>query len=117
MSFLQRILQKLRMLLTQENPNELDIYIYCDCQRVAGDENGGNIGVPHLVLDLSDFGCIAMRAKSEDYLQEMVRETNTILREQLFVPQLSYACPYKKCIERNLAARNLLPAPVPAAED
>ena len=106
---LQRILQKLRMLLTQENPNELNIYIYCDCQHVAGDEN---IGVPHLVLDLSDFGCIAMRAKSEDYLQEMVRETNTILREQLFVPQLYYACPYKKCIERNL-----LPAPVPAAED
>ena len=112
MSFLQRILQKLCMLLTQENPNELDIYIYCDCQRVAGNENGGNIGVPHLALDLSAFGCIALRAKSEDYLQEMVRETNTILREQLFVPQLSYACPYKKCIERNL-----LPAPVPAAED
>ena len=112
MSVLQRILQKLRMLLTQENPNELDIYIYCDCQRVAGDGNGGNIGVPHLALDLSAFGCIALGAKSEFYLKEMIKETNTIIREQLFVPQLSYACPYKKCIERNL-----LPAPVPAAED
>ena len=111
---LQRILQKLRMLLRQENPNGLNIYIYCDCQNVAGDEN---IGFPHLVLDLSDIGCIAMRRGSEDYLQRMVRETDNILREQVFVPQLYYACPYKKCIERNLAARNLLPAPVPAAED
>ena len=81
---------------------------------MAGDEN---IGVPHLVLDLSDIGCIAMRRGSEDYLQQMVRETNNILREQVFVPQLYYACPFKKSIERNLAARNVLPAPVPAAED
>ena len=70
MSVLQRILQKLCVLLTQENPNELDIYIYCDCQRVAGDGNGGNIGVPHLALDLSAFGCIALGAKSELYLKK-----------------------------------------------
>ena len=111
---LQRILQKLRMILRQENPNGLDIQIYCDCLKVAGDEN---ISFPHLVLDLSEIGCIAMRSESEAYLQRMVWETDNILGGQVFVPQLYFACPYKQCIQRNLAARNILPAPVPAAED
>ena len=114
MRYLWRILEKLRMFLRQENPYGLDIQIYCDCLKVAGHEN---LSFPHLVFDLSEIGCIAMRRESEAYLQRMVRETDNILGEQVFVPQLYYACPYKQCIQRNLAARNILPAPVPAAED
>ena len=112
MSVLQRILQELCVVLRQENPNELDIYIYCYCQDVAVDGNQGDIGVPHLSLDLSAFGCIALGAKSDFYLKEMKKETSAIMRDEIFVPQISYACRSYYCIQRNL-----LPAPVPAAED
>ena len=114
MRHLRKILEKLRMFLKQENPNELDIQIYCDCLKVAGH---ANLNFPHLVFDLTEFGCIAMSMESETYLQRMVWETDNILGGQLFVPQLYFACPYKQCIQSNLAARNILPAPVPAAED
>ena len=114
MRYLRRILEKLRMFLRQENPNGLDIQIYCDCLKVAGHEN---LNFPHLVFDLSEFGCTAMSSESDTYLQRMVWETDNILGGQVFVPQLYFACPYKQCIQRNLAARNILPAPVPAAED
>ena len=114
MRYLRRILEKLRMFLRQENPNELDIQIYCDCLQVAGHEN---LNFPHLVFDLSEFGCIAMSSASDTYLQRMVWETDNMLGGQVFVPQLYFACPYKQAIQENLAARNILPAPVPAAED
>ena len=109
---IRKILEKLRMFLQKENPNELDIQIYCDCLKVAAGH--ANLNFPHLVLDLTEFGCLAMSMDSEKYLQRMACERDNILGGQLFVPQLYFACPYKPCI---LAARNNLPAPVPAAED
>ena len=111
---IRKILEKLRMFLQKENPNELDIQIYCDCLKVAGDEN---ISFPHLVLDLSDIGCIAMRARSEDYLQHMVNVIQETLRArgQHFLPQVEFACPYKQALLQNLAAaaQNNLPPPPP----
>ena len=112
MSVLQRILQELRVVLRQENPNELDIYIYCDCQDLALDGNQGEIDVPHLTLDLRAFGCLALGAQSQYYLNEMRRETTVMMRNEIFVPQIFYACRFYRALQRNQ-----LPAPVPAAED
>ena len=114
MKYLRRILEKLRMFLNQENPNELDIQIYCDCLQVAGHQN---LNFPHLAFDLTEFGCIAMSSASDRYLQRMVSVIDNMLGGQIFVPQLDYACPYKQAIQENLAAGNILPAPVHAAED
>ena len=111
----RRILEKLRMLLNQENPNELNIKIYCDCLQVAGHQH---IDFPHLALDLAEFGCIAMSSGSDGYLENMVFVIDEILGGQIFVPQVDYACPYRQAIQENLAAANILPAPVVhAAED
>ena len=53
MKHLRRILEKLRMFLNQENPNELNIQIYCDCLQVAGHQH---LNFPHLAFDLTEFG-------------------------------------------------------------
>ena len=113
---LRRILEKLRMLLNQENPNELDIKVYCDCLETAGHQH---INFPHLALDLAEFGCLAMSRGSDGYLQNMVVVIHEILGGQLFVPQVDYACPYRQAILENLAAPNILPPPPPPvpAED
>ena len=115
---LRRILEKLRMLLNQENPNELDIKVYCDCLETAGHQH---INFPHLALDLAEFGCLAMSRGSDGYLQNMVVVIHEILGGQLFVPQVDYACPYRQAILENLAAaapNNLPPPPPPVpAED
>ena len=111
---LRRILEKLRMLLNQENPNELNIKVYCDCLEVAGHQH---INFPHLALDLAEFGCIAMSSGSDGYLENMVVVIDEILGGQIFVPQVDYACPYKQAIQENLAAANILPPPVVPAED
>ena len=115
MRHLRRILEKLRMFLNQENPNELNIKIYCDCLQVAGHQH---INFPHLAFDLTEFGCIAMSSGSDGYLERMVFVIDEMLGGQIFVPQLDYACPYRQAIQENLAAANILPAPVVhAAED
>ena len=111
---LRRILEKLRMLLNQENPNELNIKVYCDCLEVAGHQH---IDFPHLALDLAEFGCLAMSSGSDGYLQNMVVVIDEILGGQIFVPQIDYACPYRQAILENLAAANILPPPVVPAED
>ena len=115
---LRRILEKLRMLLNQENPNELDIKVYCDCLDTAGHQH---INFPHLALDLSEFGCLAMSKGSDGYLENMVVVIHETLGGQLFVPQVDYACPYRQAILENLAAaapNNLPPPPPPVpAED
>ena len=117
---LRRILERLRMLLNQENPNELHIKVYCDCLDTAGHQL---IAFPHLALDLSDFGCVALSSRSDDYLEHMVNVIHETLRArgQHFLPQVEFACPYKQALIQNLAAaaqNNLPPPPPPApAED
>ena len=115
---LRRILERLRMLLNQENPNELHIKVYCDCLDTAGHQL---INFPHLALDLSEFGCVAMSSRSDEYLENMVVVIHETLRGQHFVPQVEYACPYRQALLQNLAAaapNNLPPPPPPApAED
>ena len=110
---IRKILAKLRMFLQQEeNPNQLDIVIYCDCQEIAAEH--ANLNFPHLGWDLTEFGCLALSKNSDKYLERMACERDNILAGQLFVPQIYFACSFKACI---LANGNNLPAPVPAAED
>ena len=111
---LRRILDRLRILLNQENPNELHIKVYCDCLDPDGHQL---IAFPHLALDLSDFGCVALSSRSEDYLQHMVNVIQETLRArgEHFLPQVEFACPYKQALIQNLAAaaQNNLPPPPP----
>ena len=118
---LRRILERLRMLLNRENPNELNIKVYCDCLDMAGHPQ--LLNWPHLALDLSEFGCIAMSRGSDRYLENMVVVIHETIRArgQLFLPEIDYACPYRQALLDNLAAaaQNNLPPPPPPppAED
>ena len=52
MRVLNIILQKLCDLLQEPNPSQLDIYVICDCQDLSHNGNTGEIGIPHIALDL-----------------------------------------------------------------
>ena len=101
MSVMNRILIKLHKILKQENPSELDIYVICDCQVLPLNRNTGEIGIPHNTLDLRAEGCLALGAKSQFYLKEMRRETSAIMRNEIFVPQIFYACRFYHALKTN----------------
>ena len=108
------ILQKLRELLQEPNPNQLDVYVICDCQDLSLNGNMGDIGIPHLALDIRpQKKCLAMSAKSDFYMAEMKKEARAIaMRDEIFRPNIYYVCRFYNEIKGIQ-----LPQPVPVAED
>ena len=114
MSLLNMILQKLRELLQEPNPNQLDVYVICDCQDLSLNGNMGEIGIPHLALDFRpQKKCLAMYAKRDFYMVEIKKEARAIaMRDEIFLPNIYYACRFYNEIKGIQ-----LPQPVPVAED
>ena len=75
---------------------------------------------PLIEFDLSNERiCLALSANSESYMQKIKDAAMRIAHtEQIYLPDINYACPYYNALQNNLQ-NNIPPPPVvvPAAED
>ena len=104
-----------------QTPSNFDVWIKCSCTRLpmaqaqipAG-------GIPYIGLDLShERICLALSANSESYMENIKNAAMRIAQtEQIYLPDINYACPFYNALQNNLQNNNPPPpVVVPAAED
>ena len=117
---MRRVIQELENVLRISNPSNLDVWIQCSCTRlpIAQAQIPAG-GIPYIDLDLShERICLALSANSESYMENIKNAAMRIAHtEQIYLPDINYACPYYNALQNNI--QNNIPPPVvvPAAED
>ena len=120
MALMTRVIEELENVLMIPNPINLDVWITCSCSRlpIAQAQIPAG-GIPYIEFDLShERICLALSANSESYMKKIKDAAMRIAHtEQIYLPDINYACPYYNALQNNIQINIVPPVVVPAAED